>query len=421
VNLYQNALRGSDDGKNDNNKNLTARSEENGCRPASYVLFLKTHKTGSSTITNILNRYVDTRNLTILLPRYRQSYNFQWPNKFRFSAAADTFTRPNILANHARYSREAMDRVFPRESTSYVTILRNPVNQFESSFQFFSFAYMLNIQTKTNPVKYFLDNPASSAEIVSLAKKYPALHLIRNPLFYDLGLDYKDYDNDSVVSNAINTIERDFDLVLLMEHFDESLTLMRRRFCWEIDDVVYFKLNERLGKNRRPRDSMSADMISKIENWNNADMALYNHFQRKFWVEIYKEGPEFHTDVMKLKARRQYYTEACIEDEAIEEAYSQVYVKGYKMRTNLDGELKKRCESMLRNEIKYLNRFKEQHARWHDKLETQHIENFQDVLPSVANTPLQDKVVGDIGVEETGNEINDNLQQQQQQQQQQLV
>ena len=34
-------------------------------------------------------------------------------------------------------------------------------------------------------------------------------------------------------------------MVLIMEYFDESLVLLKRELCWELDDVVYFKLNQR--------------------------------------------------------------------------------------------------------------------------------------------------------------------------------
>lgn len=30
-----------------------------------------------------------------------------------------------------------------------------------------------------------------------------------------------------------------------MEYFDESLVLLKRELCWDLDDVVYFKLNQR--------------------------------------------------------------------------------------------------------------------------------------------------------------------------------
>lgn len=30
-----------------------------------------------------------------------------------------------------------------------------------------------------------------------------------------------------------------------MEYFDESLILLKRELCWDLDDIVYFKFNQR--------------------------------------------------------------------------------------------------------------------------------------------------------------------------------
>lgn len=43
------------------------------CKPANNILFLKTHKTGSSTVTNILNRYGDTRSLIFAMPATKRA------------------------------------------------------------------------------------------------------------------------------------------------------------------------------------------------------------------------------------------------------------------------------------------------------------------------------------------------------------
>ena len=265
------------------------------CRSEEYVLFLKTHKTGSSTITNILNRYADKNNLTILAPKSLEFYSFDWPNKFRLGSAANTYTRPNILANHARYSRKSMNVLFPRESTVYLSILRHPVSQFESTFQYMSFPYILGIVNLVDPLDFFLDNPPSLSNIQDIARKYPSLYLIRNSLFFDLGLDHRYYGNSTFIRRALKTLDEDFDLVLIMEYFDESLTLLRRRLCWDIDDVVHFKLNERLNKNKRR--ILTERQIQKIKVWNNADMVLYNYFLEKFWQEINNEGPGFYDEV----------------------------------------------------------------------------------------------------------------------------
>ena len=345
------------------------------CRSEKYVLFLKTHKTGSSTITNILNRYADKNNLTILAPKSLEFYSFDWPNKFRLGSAANTYTRPNILANHARYSRKSMNVLFPRESTMYLSILRHPVSQFESTFQYMSFPYILGIANLVDPLDFFLDNPPSLSDIQDIARKYPSLYLIRNPLFFDLGLDHRYYGNSTFIRRALKTLDEDFDLVLIMEYFDESLTLLRRRLCWDIDDVVHFKLNERLNKNKRR--ILTERQIQKIKVWNNADMVLYNYFLEKFWQEINNEGPGFYDEVAELRKRREHYKTVCIEKEAIEEAYSSVYVKGYQMRTNLTGETKQFCERLLRNELKYMDYFRKKSSKWIKTMEGTTIQNFE--------------------------------------------
>ncbi|XP_002153926.1 galactose-3-O-sulfotransferase 2 [Hydra vulgaris] len=359
------------------NKNVIIKSVENEkCRPTEYVLFLKTHKTGSSTITNILNRYAVQHNKTVLLPKGSEYYSFDWPNKFRLSSAINTYKRPNFLANHARYSRKSMNVLFPREDTIYISVLRHPVSQWESTFQYMSFPYILDISYQEDAMDFFLNNPPSTENIMEISRKYPSLYLIRNPLFFDLGLDHSHYDNSSYIKRALKTLDNDFELFLIMEHFDESLTLLRRKLCWEIDDVVYFKMNERLSQNKR--NVVTQDQEQKIKAWNNADVVLYNYFVERFWRQVNDEGPGFYDDVIELKKRREKYSKLCIEKEAVEEAYSSVFVKGYKIKANLTGKNQTFCRHMLTNEIHFMDYFRGQHAKWVDLLEGDTIKNFDE-------------------------------------------
>lgn len=48
-----------------------------------------------------------------------------------------------------------------------------------------------------------------------------------------------------MIKKHIDELEEKIDLVLIMEYFDESLVLLKRELCWDLDDVVYFKLNQR--------------------------------------------------------------------------------------------------------------------------------------------------------------------------------
>eukprot|EP00794_Sanderia_malayensis_P009776 gene9776-10775_t len=365
-----------------NTRQFTSPSTENPtekptCKPKNKIVFLKTHKTGSSTITNILNRYADWNNLTMLLPADEGFYSFNWPNKFRLSYAKNTHGRlPNILANHARYSQKSMNVLFPRNATTYITILREPVKQWESTFSYMSFPYILNIHKKSDPLDFFLKNPPSLKNIRKNANRFPSLYLIKNPLFFDLGLDYKHYSNATMIRRAVKALDNDFNLVLMMEHFDESMVLLKRRMCWSTDDVVFFKTNERLSKNKRR--VLTSFQQDSIKTWNSADVALYDYFVERFWKEIEKEGSDFYDDLQELQARKKYYFEKCVAKEAVKEAYTSVFVKGYEMRKNLTGELKLFCERMLTNELTYQDYFKDQYIDRLNKLEGQTIENFEN-------------------------------------------
>ena len=65
---------------------------------------------------------------------------------------------------------------------------------------------------------------------------------LRNINAFTLGLKREDFDNETEVKEFLKGIIRDFDHVIIAEHLDESLVVMRRRLCWEISDVVYFPL-----------------------------------------------------------------------------------------------------------------------------------------------------------------------------------
>ena len=66
------------------------------------ILFLKTHKTGGSSVANILFRFAKSRSLMVALPK-KQIYSFFWPWSFQMSFVDELPNqKPNILCSHAR-------------------------------------------------------------------------------------------------------------------------------------------------------------------------------------------------------------------------------------------------------------------------------------------------------------------------------
>ena len=78
------------------------------CHPMSHIVFLKTHKTASSTIFNILYRYGESRNLTFALPRNRDT-RFSYPNFFAphfvEGVSSGSVREFHIMCNHMRFRK----------------------------------------------------------------------------------------------------------------------------------------------------------------------------------------------------------------------------------------------------------------------------------------------------------------------------
>lgn len=340
-------------------KSKHTRIKKQKCSPVDKVLFLKTHKTGGSTITNILNRYGNSNNLTFVLPRQKQLFTFLWPARFRLSYTAPLYDfGANILCNHARFNKKPMNYLFPKGTSRYITILRDPTAQYESVFNFMHLAKPLGFKDEEDPLGTFLKFPLPFQEMRPLMKQTLALHLVRNPMLFDLGLDFRYFQNVTAVERYLNFLDKEFDLIMIMEYFDESLLLLKRLLCWEMKDILYFKLNERQDKQKRK--FMSQEVQEDIKSWNKGDFMLYRYFNRTFWKKVKAEGPSFQKELKIFRRRNKALTRACLEKgNFLDEAYTGVYVKGYSLKKNVPKEKKIVCESMMKNEISYVKYFRE--------------------------------------------------------------
>ena len=312
------------------------------------ILFLKTHKTGSSTLTNILNRYGDSRDLVFALPVSGKT-SFLWPTPFLLKSTMPTRRAPNILCNHARYNEGPMHWLFPKETTRYITMLREPAKQFESVFNYYSVGKQLRVSGKTaSPPDNFLQNTE-----FYFNKRQGEARLLKNPALYDLGLHTAYHGNLTAVDNYIRFLHQEFDLVLLMEYFDESLVLLKRRFCWKIEDILYFKLNERIDKEKQDITSHTKELIRKL---NSADVLLYNVFNQTLWKMIEGEGPEFFEDLALFRKKIQSMEKACLQEgNFLTNPFGRKIVRGYAVKPNVTKELRDTCSKMIMNEIPYLN------------------------------------------------------------------
>ena len=303
-------------------------------------------------MSNILNRYGDSRDLLFALPI--KGYDFNWPTPFLNTSTMPTRRAPNILCNHARYNNGSMHWLFPKETTRYITILREPAGQFESVFNYYRFSKRLRIiGNVTSAMENFLQN----AELYLEKRKGRDFTLLQNPSLFDLGLHAVYHGNLTVVENYICFLRKEFDLVMLMEYFDESLVLLKRRFCWKMEDILYFKLNERRNTEKRNITSHTKELIRK---WNSADVLLYNVFNQTLWKLIEQEGTEFYEDLALFRKTRQSMEKACLQEGSfLTRPFAGKLVQGYAIKANIFKELSETCSKLIMNELPYMNYLRE--------------------------------------------------------------
>ncbi|XP_037535887.1 galactosylceramide sulfotransferase [Nematolebias whitei] len=330
------------------------------CSPKVDIMFMKTHKTASSTFLNILFRFGEKHRLKFAFPDSRN--DFDYPSLFQRSFVKDY--KPgmcfNIICNHMRFNASEVEKVLPTD-TSYITILRDPAELFESSFHYFGrlvpFTWKIPGDDKMTE---FLLNPHSYFDPEGFNSFY-----LKNLLFFDFGQDNTLKLDDPRVDEGINLISERFQLVMLVEYFEESLILLKEELCWEMEDLLFFKLNARKGSTV---SKLTPKLRARALEWNAIDWKLYQHFNRTFWKKVNAYGRErMAEDVAELKKRNKEMTSVCIEGGHAVEAGSiqetdlqpwqpigEKSIMGYNLKKNIDSAHQKLCRKMLMPEIQYL-------------------------------------------------------------------
>lgn len=332
------------------------------CQPKSHIVFLKTHKTASSTILNILYRYGERRNLTFALPLNKHSqlfYPFYFMPHFVEGVNSRSVKEFDIMCNHMRFMKSEVAKVMPRDSF-YFSILRNPVAMMESIFIYYK---SIPAFQKTLTLNDFLNNCRTQYN-----SSIPNNHYAHNILAFDFGFN-NDITADSEnledrVSWAIGTIEQEFHLILISEYFDESMVLLKHALCWSLEDIVSFKLNSRSERTRRQLSPETAEMIMK---WNALDWRIYLHFNSTFWhkVDTLIGREQLKKEVTELRELQSKLANTCLKDgravdpSKIKDAglkpfqYGAAIIQGYNLNTDVDNETKTQCQRLITPELQY--------------------------------------------------------------------
>ena len=142
--------------------NLSTFTHFSSSHSNSDIFFLKTHKTASSCIQNILYRYADEHGHQIVFPKEHHQ-NFWYPTGFNKSMILQnpetvlkiTGQKKSVVCNHLRFTSDVW-KVLNKTSTFAFSIIREPVSLFYSTFAYFKEDVAAFL--KPNTPKEFFDN-----------------------------------------------------------------------------------------------------------------------------------------------------------------------------------------------------------------------------------------------------------------------
>jgi len=282
--------------------------------------FVKTHRTGSSTLANIIHRFGEARNLSFVLPAgdTANPLGLGWPDTFPGPEAAAAYGVPrhqfNIICNNAVFNYHRMREYLSLEPF-FFTVVRQPVATTLSSLDFFappcsappcSKDWASRIQWLETLHRH-PNQPALGARGDALTAAFV------NPQAHDLGwYEYTggshDLDNDEkAISNWLKQLHKRMGFVMLTEHFDKGLILLRRKLGLEIQDMAHIPM-----KRGAPRSPVTPAQHDKLQGMMKVDQMMYDFFANEFWKEWYAAGGEaLEAEVHELAMLNRALSNAC--------------------------------------------------------------------------------------------------------------
>ena len=307
------------------------------------ILFYKTHKTGSSSIQNIMYRLGLYQKMPIIFG-WRQTTTIGYPKFFEVQMVMNKLHSAKISTNHLRPSKELYQVFTTGEDNLFqFTILREPYSLLKSSFHYYrGYARCFNIAKNftdlmENYPEIALEDWQSNPSNISC----PYCH---NLLSHDLGYEKNlfavvgenafneiasDTDTDKKIKiqkdTRINEIIADIDkklnLCLILEHYWESIILLKEALNLSFNQIIAFKLNRAIpneGEAMIKEYGFDAKNDNKLNDYYKnelipkylpIDTAIYNYFYQKFinkWKEYGEEKMANNVKILKEMTKNMY-------------------------------------------------------------------------------------------------------------------
>eukprot|EP00750_Incisomonas_marina_P024287 INCI5100.6.p1 GENE.INCI5100.6~~INCI5100.6.p1 ORF type:complete len:629 (-),score=103.63 INCI5100.6:1811-3697(-) len=328
------------------------------------LVFIKTHKTGSSTVTNILHRVIQNYGYAPAVPTGNLYY--AWPSQNERAIIDSVDPRipgPYNIAGsgHSRYNRQAYDKIMG-PGTHYVTVVRwnlhddcvlfeigcflngsavhhgciacpfkvrDPRSHIYSSFSYWSVPS--HVALNNGPQKLAAEDFVRDPEKYWKFLRQGDVDLLHNNMCYDLGgcengrSDYQKFTPTNfrvkgmTLDEWIQQMVNEFSLIMITDYMDESLVLLKQLMCWKTEDIIYLglkmKSKPRKGaKGSRPvRETKQNFKLTQeeVNAFAPIDVELYRYFNKSLWDKIEAQGDSFYDELHEYQDAMWEFSQKC--------------------------------------------------------------------------------------------------------------
>ena len=267
----------------------TQRSTESQYR----IIFVKTHKTGSSTVSSVLHRYCDEHGVTCYTqgPVGRNIDVFQYTNHW---FTHTTFPNIDVYSYHIRYWPTLL-RAFVSEPSPIITIMREPVARFLSGWDYASKHW----KGKRNIIEIVREMPVELHRLPTSFRELLYANGYRQSLCpHAPSWAIRNASEPTCVQTLRDMRSGAISLVMITERMDESLLLLSRSMGWNINDLLYLSMKN---NTRRTSDHPPADVVDKIRGWLHDDVLLYKAATDLFEQRIKDQDSSFSMELLQFK------------------------------------------------------------------------------------------------------------------------
>jgi hypothetical protein len=243
-----------------------------------FSLFQVT-EAGGSPVENILWRFGITHGLSFMLFRDTHPYP---ESTLRQKLVTSGITQYNVMTENSVYDATALRDLMPN-NTIHVAIVRDQLSHLRSVLRSFDIQNRWDLTERVHdPVRIFLQNPYFYSQFA----ESPLLQNTQNRMAYEFG--YKEWHYQyppGDFEEYMEYLDEQFKLVLVHDHFHESLVLLRRYFCWKTKDILYLPVHEASHKDES-WESRELELSRAARDWSSTDAAIYDFFAARLLEQL---------------------------------------------------------------------------------------------------------------------------------------